>query len=216
MKKFTILFLTLALGQSSFAAIIPQYQDIKLPTQAVLEHQHMQNVAAANANKLLTVYAADSTGVTPVTSFLGQPDVSRNLVITPSASGGILAGAVHVVGLDHLGAPLVEDIRVTTNQTGVSTGSNAFRSIFSITFPALASPFTATWSVGTGSKLGVKRCMDRAGDVDWAELGGVREATMPTMASIANSVAGNTFQLSSTLNGSDVDLFFVQNFRCVP
>jgi hypothetical protein len=78
-----------------------------------------------------------------------------------------------------------------------------------------ASGAGVTLSIGTGTKLGITRCVKNAGDYDFDEFGGVYATTRGTMAVSATAVESNTFTPNSAPDGShDVDLFYVQNFRC--
>ncbi len=200
MTKFLALIFFTVFATSANAALSIFYQDAKLPTQVMTEHQNIAAPTVGNANLILSA-AIGPTGAgvvrTYTTGFLAQPDVPRNITVQPGSSAGslgfgaILAGNVVVSGTDFFGRAITEAFPITAAQTTLQTGNLAFKTITAVTFPAEQTGFSATWSVGTGAKLGLKRCMARAGDVVSAELNGVREVTFPTgAASVAGGPAG--------------------------
>jgi hypothetical protein len=223
MTRFHALILLLLVGLTSEAFAIsvkPYYQDIKLPTQAMLESQTIPAPIVAAANTILNANAGDVTGSTPVTvtTFAAQPDVPRNITVTPGGTtADVVAGNVVVTGTDIFGAALTENLAVGNAQSTATVGNKAFKTITSIQIPAEAAGHAATWSVGVGSKLGLKRCMSQAGNVAWATFNGAYEATRGTAAVSATAVSGNTYTPNGTMDGTkDVTVFFVQNFQCFP
>ena len=224
MKNFMSLFALVALlfGSQSFAAVERKFLDLKLPSQQMVEKQTVTNPAAAGASNILSGHAGNaSAAAVVVTSFVAQPDVPRSLVLTPGGTTADTANCnVAVAGTDILGQAISENLFVGNNQAGVTTGALAFRTITSVTFPANCEDgsFGATWSLGYGEKIGVKRCMDAAGHILFSTLNGAKEATAPTMSvGTGASVAGVTADYVGTMNGSnDFELFFIQNFRCKP
>lgn len=189
-------------------------RDMSLPSQKVVEKQTVSAPIAADADRLLNDQATTNTGPTEVTSFLAQPDVCRNITITPGGTTADVRGGVTVVtGVDVLGQTRIEAFEFDDNQSAAETGSLAFCSVSKVLFHAMDGA-SATFDVGVGDKLGMKRCMD--GDhVVFAALGGAYESTRPTVASNTTLIGGNTVDLSSAYDGSsDVEIFFLQNFRC--
>lgn len=216
----TLFILALAVFSTVASAnnIAPQYRDLKLPTQALLEHQTFASPLAIDPNRMFTVNAGDTSGIgATVSTFLAQPDVPRNIIVTPGTSfASVKAGNVVVSGTDFFGNSIVENIAVVNGQSTPSYGAKAFKTVTAVGLPAETSPFSATWSVGMGAQLGLKRCMGLAGDFFQAELNGVKEASAPSVTVNASAISSNTVSLSSALNGSNVDVYFVQNFRCFP
>lgn len=206
-----------AWGNSMAANLKIEVQDVKLPSQQMLEKQTMSAPEAADDNQILDDNAGGGSAGATVTTFLAQPDVARNVTVTPGGStGDVKAGTVTVTGTDLFGAVITESLALTDNLSTVVAGNKAFKTVTSVAFPAEDAPYAATFDVGTGDKLGVKRCMNAAGHVVFATLGGVYEATRPTVAADASVVSANTVDLNSALDGSDVEVFFVQNYRCLP
>src|SRR5512135_2483659 len=93
MKKISlslISWLILAMSQPSFAGGIWEvhYQNIKLPSQAVLEHVNYPAPGATSINNMVSGQALTNGSSVLVSSFLAQPDVARNVIITPGGSTG--------------------------------------------------------------------------------------------------------------------------------
>lgn len=203
------------------AAYKRYFEDPKWPNDKSIHAQSIVNPAAAGTTNVLSANAGNtaSTAVS-VTSFVAQPDVPRNLVITPGSTTADVADCTVVVtGTDILGGEAVEGFGFAANASGATTGSKAFKTITSIVFPAGCedSPYEATWSVGYGEKLGVDRCMDNAGDILFSLLNGSKEATAPTMAANVSTVELNTADFNGTMNGSsDFVLYNFHNYRCNP
>lgn len=193
-------------------------QDQKLATQAMVEHDTVATPVVADDNRILDDEDGDSDGnAVTITTFLAQPDVARAFTITP---GGTLAdvksGLVTISGTDLHGNLINEDFQFNDNHSGAVAGLAAFLTVTSIVFPVEDSPYGATWDVGVGDVLGLRRCLEAAGNVFFATLDGVYESTRPTIVQ-STALAGNTADINGTLNGSkNVDIFYVQNFTCLP
>lgn len=221
MKNFMIMLGSLlVLASTAHAAVQPYYQDIKLPTQQMIEKQSWTNPLATTTTTLLNV--ANGTlgvGASTVSSFAGQPDFARNLVLTPvgTTSNQNLCTVV-INGLNYNGHAMSENFAVPAGMSTAVTGAKAFASVSSVVFPAgcVATPFGTRYDLGLGSKLGVKRCEDATADMLHGAANGIKEATAPTMAADSSVLESNTATFNTSLNGTnDFDLFFIQNFRCV-
>lgn len=223
MTKIILGLLTVAM---TFLALTPDafalsnqilYRDIKLPTQAMVEHYNWHNPAAASATLLASGSALTNGSATTISSFSAQPDFPRNIVLTTGGTtANIGAGTAVVSGTNIFGAAISENFTITSAQNGATTGAKAFASVTSVVFPA-ATGTGATVSVGSGSKLGLKRCVARAGDYVFSEFGAAYETTRGTLAISASAVESNTFIPNGSMDGAhDVDLFYVQNFACFP
>lgn len=220
-NKSIMVVLALLVSLTTFAAIRPFYQDIKLPTQAVMEKQTISDpLASATTNILAASAGATSAAVATVTTFLAQPDVPRNLVITPGpVNQDVGTCTITATGTNIFNQTITEDFAFAGNATSATTGNKAFKTLTSLSFAANCEDggFGATWNVGTGEKLGAKRCMDSAGHLVFSTVAGAYETTRPTVAANATAVESNTFDFNGTMNGvNDFEAFFVQNFRCHP
>lgn len=201
----------------AFAYVVPTYRDLKPATQAMLEYQRIATPVVANTTRLKSLTASSSSVVTTISTFSAQPDVPRNITIT---TGGTTtdckAANVTVSGTNIYGRAITEDIAISDNQAGTSSGLKAFKTVSSIAIPAQDGA-GCTYAAGVGDVLGLKNCMKQAGDVAWAVFDGAYEGTRPTCVADADEVEKNTCDINGTLNGSkNVDLYFVQNFACKP
>lgn len=193
------------------------FQDIKLPTQAQIEHQTITTPIAASATRLKTGQATSASVTTTVTSFSAQPDVPRNITITPTGTtADVPAGDIIVTGKNFFDATITETFTLTANQSTIATGSKAFKSVTSVLFP-IQDGAGATYNIGVGSALGVKRCAANAGAYAWSAFDGAYESTRGTMVADSDEVEKNTFTPNGSMNGSkNVELYFVQNWGCHP
>lgn len=207
--SFLLLIMALpALGQTYDV----HYRDIKLPSQNVIETLTLTTPIAATTTSIVNAQTNLASGTPVVTTFLTQPDVCRNVVITPGGSSA--AGSVVVTGKNALGATITESESISANQVSATTGSKAFCSLSSVTL--IDGGTSATYSVGVGTKLGLNHCMDSAGYYIQGSLNGAFEATRATIAANATNVDQNTASLNGTLDGTkNVILYYIQNFRCV-
>jgi len=224
LKTFIALALTFVMASVSFGIPVKrQFQDMKLVTQQLVEKQTFTNPAVAGTTDVLSANAGNiATTAVTVSTFVAQPDITRNLVLTPgSTTADIALCTVVINGTDFHGQTISENYLVTENQSTATTGSKAFKTVSSVVFPANCevTPFGATWSIGYGEKLGLKRCLANAGDILFSLIDGAKEGTAPTMVKDAANIEGNTADFNGTMNGaSDFVLYFFQNFAqsCFP
>jgi len=196
-------------------------RDVKFPTQQMVEKQTFTNPAAAGTADVLSAHAGNTSAAAATAStFVAQPDVPRNLVITPGGTTGDVEGCfVTVTGTDFNGASLTEQFQFVPNQSTGSTGVKAFKTVSLVSFAAgcESGSFAATWSVGYGERLGLKSCVANAGDFFFSLLNGSKEATAPTLYVHATILASNNADFNGTMDGSaDFVLYFMQNFNCFP
>lgn len=217
---FLITALLVAMPLEALAVPRRESRDLKLPTQQLVEKKTFTNPAAAGTTDVLNASAgATSAAAATVSTFVAQPDMPRNLVVTPGTSTvDVAACTVQVAGTDINGQSISEYFVFANDASSGVTGTMAFRTVSSVVFPANCEDgsFAATWSIGYGEKLGLNHCMEQAGHILFSTLNGAKEATAPTMAvGATNSVAGVTADFNGTMNGSnDFELFYFQNFEC--
>lgn len=224
MRRFDLLVvLTLFFLSCPFAdaGVERRALDLKLPSQQMIERQSITTPIVATTNYIKTTYAGPtSAAALTLTSFTHQPDVARNLTITPTGTtGDVESCVITVTGTDYWGATITETFTFAADASTAQTGSKAFKTVSSVAWPASCESggYAATWIIGVGSKLGMNHCMASADNFFHAGLGGVKETTAPTIAANASVVSSNTATLSGTLDGTkDVTLFYAQNFRCHP
>lgn len=221
MKKICILALSFTLATSASAAPVRRlFQDVKIPTQNVLERQTISAPIVATTNYIVTANdGPSSAAVATISSFAHQPDVPRNLTITPGGTTADVGTCViTVTGTNFFSVAITEDFSFAATASTAQTGSKAFKTVTLVSFAASceAGGFAATWTVGVGSKLGLKRCLANAGDVIHANFNGASE-TVGTVAISTSAIGNNTYTPTGTMNAAkDVVLDFIQNFACFP
>lgn len=219
--KMLMLFILTLFAMAAQAYTVPTFRDIKPSTQVMIERQDFGVPIAADTDYVKTTYAgATSAAAVTLSSFTAQPDVPRNLTITPTGTTGDVEACVIVVnGTNFFGRAISESFTFIADASTAQTGSKAFKTVSSVVFPANCESggFAATWIIGVGEKIGLKRCMANAGDWVWSEVAGVYETTRATIANSASAIESNTADFNGTMNGSSRFLgHFVQNFACMP
>lgn len=221
MKTFMFLIASMLMTANATASIQPMFRDIKLPSQVVTEKQAFGAPIVATTNYVKTTYAGPvSAAAVTLSSFSHQPDVPRNLTITPTGTTGDVESCdVLVVGTNYYGAVISETFSFLANASTATVGNKAFKSVSSVTWPANCESggFAATWIIGVGEKIGLKNCLDAAGDWVSSSISGVYETTRATLAVSSSAVESNTADFNGTMDGSATFTgYFYQNFRCNP
>jgi hypothetical protein len=210
-----LIFLVIGLVSfNSFSATQVMGRNIKLPSQEVF-HKLEVSPLTADSDAILD-NAPQGASLSIVTSFLGQPDVARNLVLTTGGTtADIRAGSVIVTGIGADGQPVSETFTLTDNLSGALTGNKAFLKVQSVQIPVGDSPFGGTLDLGFGDKIGLSRCLDGAGFYIKGLVDGVN-LTAETIAANATALESNTVIPNPAPNGTrKFSFLFVQNFRCV-
>lgn len=219
--KFLIMLMVCFFSTFAFAAPVKRMaQDVKLPTQGVVEQQSFTDLLAASATRVLSASAgATSAAIATITTFAAQPDSPRNITVTPTGTTGDVEACVVVVnGTNIFDQAISENFTFIADASTVQTGNKAFKTVTSVVFPANCESggFAATWNVGIGEKIGLKRCMAETGAFMTSSLNGVLE-TRATLAASATAVESNTADFAGTMNGTnDFKAYFIQNFGCFP
>lgn len=139
MKNFILLIVLFVFSNALEAANIQRlFQDAKLPTQQMVEKQSFTNPAVAGAADILSAGAGNTgSGAVSTTTFVSQPDVARNLVVTPGGTtNDVAACSVTVLGTNHNGQSISEAFAFAANASAATTGSKAFLTVTSVVFPA--------------------------------------------------------------------------------
>jgi hypothetical protein len=172
---------------------------------------NLVDVDTADTDLLLAAQATSASAITTVTSFLAQPDVPRNIVITPGGTtADVPAGDITVTGTNIKGETISETFTLTANQSSASTGSKAFATVTSIVFP-IQDGAAATYDVGSGVKIGLPTTMPVASVID-CFVDGVRETTAATVAHSTSAVESNTVTTNTAPNGSrDFAILYIPN-----
>ena len=115
----------------------------------------LRKAALAGTTQVQAATAMSNTVASTYTSFLLQPDVPRNLVITiGGTAANVPTGNIVVTGKNVEGATITENFALTLDTLTTITGVKAFKSITSIAAP-LADGTGVTVAVGFGAKLGI-------------------------------------------------------------
>ena len=230
MKVYGILIVTLILISNliNAAPYKRNFRDMKLPTQVMLESQTISTPAAAESNEIISGWAgAGDAGATILYStdadFGSQPDVPRTVSITPhGTTNDVSTCEVYITGTDFHDAAIAETVSFADNQTDAETTTRAFKTVTSLSLPTSCEDgtFAATWNMGYGAALGMKRCMTYTGDLVYSMFDGAYESTRGT-AAVGSSVevSYNTFTPNGSPDGTkDVIIRFIQNFQpaCFP
>lgn len=219
--KLFLVFLTTLFTLVASAYVVPTQRDLKPASQVMLERQDFGTPVAADDDRIKTTYAGPtSAAAVTLTSFTAQPDVPRNITITPTGTTtDVESCVITVTGTNYFGRTISETFTFAANDSTLVAGNKAFKTVTSVAWPANCESggFGATWIIGVGEKIGLKRCMAIAGDWAWSSVGGVYETTRATIAASASAVESNTADFNGTMDGSARFLgTFVQNFACLP
>lgn len=184
-------------------------QDGDLVSRAYVAHYN-ESPAAPSATGVLAAVTDDGTEQT-ITSGFTNPDVPRSVTAT---SGGTAAdiGAIQVVvtGTNAAGETISETLPVfTANSATTVEGSKAFATVTQVVIPAHDGT-AATTSIGTGSKLGLAhKLQSNSVFPGMTEFNGSLEGTDPTVTTDEANLEGNTADLNSTLDGSEIHLYYI-------
>lgn len=219
MRTFSFVFMIMVSALFAQAAVAGPWdrmdQNIKLPSQSVLDHDNWLIPLGASASRVKIGAAISSSAATTISSFTNQPDYPRNIVLTPTGTtSNVGAGTAVVNGTNIYGKSISENFTIASTQSTATTGAKAFKSISSIVFPQ-ASGAGVTLSIGIGAKLGLLHCLDDAGKYVFSEFNSAYETTRGTAVADASHVESNTFAPNGSMDGAKpVDAFYIQNFRC--
>lgn len=223
-QVFILFTMTMFIANTSFGIPIKrQFRDMKLVTQQLIEKQTITNPAAAGTTDVLSAHAGvTAAAAVQIVTFVADPDVGRTFqFVIGGTAADIGTCTATVTGTDFHGQTITEDFSITANTAETLQGAKAFATIVSLDLPAACedTPYGATWSMGFGEKLGLKRCLDSVGHVLMTTVSGAYEATRPTVTKDAANIEGNTADFNGTMDGAaDFEIFFYQNFAqsCFP
>ena len=160
---------------------------------------------AASTTGVLSAVTDTGTSQTITVGFKGPAFPSRITATAGGTSGDIKAITVSVTGTAPGGAVITETLPAFTVDTpGTVTGSYVFETVTSVTIPA-HDDTGATTAIGFGEKLGIGLRLAR-NTVKGAYLAETVEGTAPTVVVDATNLEGNTADLNSALNSTQVKL----------
>lgn len=156
-----------------------------------------------------------SGGAVTTTTGITDPDVPRNLVVTPGGTTADVAAAdVTITGTNVEGATISETFTFAADATGAVTGNKAFKTVTSIVVPTQDGD-AATFAVTTGAKLGIgmrnlssmpiKVLVDNAGTLS------LEDASASAFSSSA--VESNTVTTTTANDGAKRFRVYVLNYK---
>ena len=145
-------------------------------------------------------YTLDAVATLKTTA-ITSPTVARNLVVKGNQAG--VAGNVVIAGTNMAGEAITETIIAA--DAAVVVGNKAFKTVTSITFPALAGAGD-TISIGTGAKLGIPYKLTYASQIHNAIFNGSAENLAAQTVS-STVLESNTVTTTTALDGvKDLEL----------
>lgn len=178
--------------------------------------------ASASTTAVMAATAAATTVVT-VTSGLTDPDIPRNLTVTPGGTtADIRDSIVRVNGTNIEGKVISEDFRFADQTNTTVTGVKAFRTVTSVVIGQQGS-VNPTFSVGTGNKLGVNHRLYNQNTTvkvytQSAAYGAYTLQSAPTVVANEQNLENNTVQPTGTPNGSRIYsiMYYYDNWSLAP
>lgn len=111
--------------------------------------------AVATVAAVHAAITGSASVVTTVTTGITNPDVPRNLSVTPAGTtADVAAGDVTITGTNVEGKVISEAFTFLANASTATVGVKAFKTVTSIAIP-IQDGAAATFSVDTGAKLGI-------------------------------------------------------------
>jgi len=138
-----------------------------------------------------------------ITEGITDPDVPRNVRIKGSAD---VTGDVVINGTNINDDAISETLAL--NGTTEVEGNLAFKTITSIELPVQATENADTVQVGTANKLGLPYNLSLNTVLKAYRNSGL-ETSAPTVTVDADDLEKNTIELSSALNGTNVDVIII-------
>jgi hypothetical protein len=163
---------------------------------------------AADADGILAAVADDGTEQV-ITEGMIDPAAPRNITATAGGmSTDIGAIQVTIEGTNYADEPIIEILPAFTLDTaGTVSGTQAFKTVTKVTIPA-HDGLGATTSIGFGDVLGLPYKLGR-NTLLAAFLNNTKETVDPIVNVDDVNIEGNTVELNTALNGTQVDLHLI-------
>jgi len=182
-----------------------------LCTHAFIAHFQVAALLAtvASAAGIHAAISCSATLVTAITTAITNPGVPRNITATAGGTAGdIKAVQVTVTGTNYAGEVITEALPAFTVDTaGIVTGSKAFKTVTSISIPAMDGT-SAIVAIGFGEKLGLPYKLAHNTILN-TYFDNLKEGTAPTVTTSTTAIDGNTIDLNSALNSKAVDVYLI-------
>ena len=171
--------------------------------------------SAAGAASVHAAITGGASAVTAVTTGITQPDVPRNLYITPGGTTTDVKGMdITVTGTNVEGKTITETFTFSANATAATVGAKAFKTVTSISIPAQDGA-GATFAIGRGAKIGIGmrniasmpiEVMTNTAGVEAIEAAGASALS-------ATVVESNTVTTTTALDGAVGFRVYVLNYK---
>jgi len=218
MRSLSIFLVLMLLMSAALAASAPLNKNVETTimsdtsTANRLGWVSIQTMAAAETSDDDQLFAAipcnntvhilvTSSGIGSST-FLVQPDASRNIIVTPS---GTATGSLKLTGTDIANSAITENL--TFSGSGVLASAKAFRTVTRIdgTF-SHGTPITL--KVGTGDLLGLNSKLS-ANTVLFDFVGSTRDTTAPSVTVSSSVLALNTIDTYTAPGGAVTKVWYI-------
>lgn len=168
--------------------------------QSFVAHEHIVAALGATLSPLATVTLTTPVVHAASTTFLVQPDVPRNIILTGNAGANEV---VTVNGKAADGVTAVQEV-FTLNAATPQVGAKAFKTLTSVTYAA----GTHTCAFVFGDVLGLHAKLSGSNiKIAWNFDNSIDAGTLATSATV---LASNTYTSAGALNGTKpVDLFYL-------
>ena len=169
--------------------------------------------AVSDDDRFVTSVAMKVGAYTLAVNAMPEAGIARKLLITVTQVGGVndTMGTLAIVGTDIAGNALSETISPTANSTKETL--NAFKTVTSITGAGWvrdgAGGTEDTIKIGTSEAIGLPDKLSDGAQVLFVSLAGVKEATAPAVTVDSATLAKNTVNLDSALNGTAVKIYYL-------
>lgn len=170
----------------------------------------------ATAAAILAASASSASVVTVYTTGITQPDVPRNLAITPGGTtADVAAMSITITGTNVEGKVITEDFAFLANATAQTVGNKAFKTVTSISIP-IQDGGSATFSVDTGAKLGIgmRNLASMPIEVYTRTSAGVQAMEAAAASAFSSTaVESNTVTTTTAMDGTVEFKVYVLNYK---
>jgi hypothetical protein len=168
-------------------------------------------LAASDDDRFVVSVAMKVGAYTLAATTMPEATVARKLLITVTrVDADDTMGTLEIVGTDMAGQALSETIAPVAN--GVVRTVNAFKTVTAITGADWvrngAGGTEDTIKIGTSDAIGLPDMLADTAQVVACSLNNVREATFPTVTAHATTLARNTVDPDSALNGTPFKVYY--------
>jgi len=204
MKYLSIFLVMLITVSMAGAAWYPGTATVKVQSLDAAETSDTDQikVAAVNEFNSTTHFVLTSSGASS-SGFVAQPDVCRNIIATMNTS---TSGSLKLTGTNINGETITENLTWSA-ASGAKSSTKAFKTITRV--DGTCTTNTAQFILGTGDLLGMRATIGPTNTVFMAALGGVREATAPSVTVSSTDVSLCTIDTATAPGGAVTKFWYV-------